>query len=62
LTDLARSSCPAADELDRDITPATAKFPAPRIAAVHHLPLSQVMSLIDEHTSGRTSGSSACRG
>ena len=42
--------------LDPDITPAAAKFQAPRIAAVHGLPLSQVMSLIDEHTSSRTLG------
>jgi potassium-transporting ATPase KdpC subunit len=42
--------------LDPDISPAAAKFQAPRIAAVHHLPLSQVMSLIDAHTSGRTLG------
>jgi K+-transporting ATPase ATPase C chain len=42
--------------LDPDITPAAAKFQAPRIAAVHHLPLSQVMDLIDENTSGRTLG------
>ncbi len=42
--------------LDPDITPAAAKFQAPRIAAVHGLPLSQVMSLIDEHTSNRTLG------
>jgi K+-transporting ATPase ATPase C chain len=42
--------------LDPDITPAAAKFQAPRIAAAHGLPLSQVMSLIDEHTSSRTLG------
>src|SRR4029077_10003547 len=42
--------------LDPDITPAAAMFQPPRIAAVRHLPLSQVMSLIDEHTTGRTLG------
>jgi potassium-transporting ATPase KdpC subunit len=42
--------------LDPDITPAAAKFQAPRIAAVRHLPLSKVVSLIDQHTSGRTLG------
>jgi potassium-transporting ATPase KdpC subunit len=42
--------------LDPDITPAAARFQAPRIASVHHLPLSQVMTLIDDHTSGRTLG------
>jgi potassium-transporting ATPase KdpC subunit len=42
--------------LDPDITPAAARFQAPRIAAVRHLPVSQVKSLIDEHTTGRTLG------
>ena len=42
--------------LDPDITPAAATFQAPRIAAARHLPLSRVMSLIDEHTTGRTLG------
>jgi potassium-transporting ATPase KdpC subunit len=42
--------------LDPDITPAAAKFEAPRIAAVRHLAMSRVMSLIDQHTSGRTLG------
>jgi K+-transporting ATPase ATPase C chain len=42
--------------LDPDITPAAAKFQAPRIAAVHGLSVSQVMSLIDEHTGSRTLG------
>jgi K+-transporting ATPase ATPase C chain len=42
--------------LDPDITPAAAAFQAPRIAAVHHLPLPRVLSLIDAHTTGRTLG------
>jgi potassium-transporting ATPase KdpC subunit len=42
--------------LDPDITPAAAMFQAQRVAAVHHLPVSRVMSLIDANTSGRTLG------
>jgi K+-transporting ATPase ATPase C chain len=42
--------------LDPNISPAAAAFQAPRIAAVRHLPLSQVLALIHSHTSGRTLG------
>ena len=42
--------------LDPNISPAAAAFEAPRIAAVRHLPLSTVQSLIDANTSGRTLG------
>lgn len=46
----------SASGLDPDITPAAAAFQAPRIAAVRHLPLSTVMALIRDHTTGRTLG------
>jgi potassium-transporting ATPase KdpC subunit len=42
--------------LDPDITPAAAAFQAPRIAAVRHLPLSEVTALIHDHTQNRTLG------
>ena len=42
--------------LDPDISPAAAQFQAPRIAAVRHMPLSKVLALIDENTSGATLG------
>jgi K+-transporting ATPase ATPase C chain len=42
--------------LDPDISSAAAAFQAPRIAAVRHLPLSAVLSLIHAHTTGRTLG------
>jgi K+-transporting ATPase ATPase C chain len=42
--------------LDPDISPAAAAFEAPRIAAVRHVPLAAVLSLIEEHTDGRTFG------
>jgi len=42
--------------LDPDISPAAARFQAPRIAAVRHLELSRVLALIDAHTEGRTLG------
>ena len=42
--------------LDPDISVAAARFQAPRIAAVRGLPLDQVMSLIDAHTSQKTLG------
>ena len=46
----------SASGLDPDISPAAAKFQAPRIAAERNIPLSQVMTLIDEHTTGETLG------
>jgi K+-transporting ATPase ATPase C chain len=42
--------------LDPNITPAAARFQAPRIAAVRGITLDQVLALIDEHTEGRTFG------
>jgi potassium-transporting ATPase KdpC subunit len=42
--------------LDPDISPAAARFEAPRIAAVRGLSPAAVMRLIDEHTYGRTFG------
>ncbi len=42
--------------LDPDISPAAARFEAPRIAAVRHISLAAVMHLIDQHTYGRTLG------
>ncbi len=42
--------------LDPNISPVSAAFEAPRVAAVRHLPLSRVRSLIDANTSGRTLG------
>jgi K+-transporting ATPase ATPase C chain len=46
----------SASGLDPDITPAAAEFQAPRIAAVKGISLDQVLSLIDEHTKGRSLG------
>jgi len=43
----------SASGLDPDITPAAARFQAPRVAAVRGLPLHTVLDLIDEHTEGR---------
>jgi K+-transporting ATPase ATPase C chain len=42
--------------LDPDITPAAARFEAPRIAGVRGLPLTAIMHLIDEHTTGAALG------
>jgi len=42
--------------LDPDISVQAARFQAPRIAAVRHLSVDQVQSLIDEHTTGKTLG------
>jgi len=42
--------------LDPQISPAAARFQAPRIAATRSIPLSEVMKLIDENTAGRTLG------
>ncbi len=46
----------SASGLDPDISPAAARFQAARIAAERNIPLSRVMSLIQEHTSGETLG------
>jgi potassium-transporting ATPase KdpC subunit len=46
----------SASGLDPDITPAAAMFQAPRIAAVRHLSLAQVVALIKAHTESRTLG------
>jgi K+-transporting ATPase ATPase C chain len=46
----------SASGLDPQISPAAARFQAPRIAATRHIPLSDVMTLIDENTAGRTLG------
>jgi K+-transporting ATPase ATPase C chain len=42
--------------LDPDISPANADIQAHRVAAVRHLPLAQVMSLISKYTHGRGLG------
>ncbi|HUE28082.1 MAG TPA: potassium-transporting ATPase subunit C [Solirubrobacteraceae bacterium] len=42
--------------LDPDISPANADIQAHRVAAVRHLPLSQVMNLISKYTHGRGLG------
>jgi potassium-transporting ATPase KdpC subunit len=42
--------------LDPDISPAAARFEAPRIAAERGLPVDQVLHLIDEHTTGKALG------
>jgi potassium-transporting ATPase KdpC subunit len=46
----------SASGLDPDISPAAARFQAPRIAAVTSLPLEQVQALIDDHTTGKDLG------
>ncbi len=51
--DLVTSS---ASGLDPDISPAAARFQAPRIAAVRGVTLADVERLIEEHTQGRTLG------
>ena len=42
--------------IDPDISPAYAQLQAHRIAAVRHLPLSEVLKLISENTDGRSLG------
>ncbi len=46
----------SASGIDPDISPANADIQAHRVAAVRHLPLSQVMSLISQYTHGRGLG------
>jgi potassium-transporting ATPase KdpC subunit len=46
----------SASGVDPQISPANADIQAHRIAAVRHLPMSQVMSLISQYTSGRALG------
>ena len=46
----------SASGLDPHITPAAARFQAPRVAAVRGLPLDTVLDLIDEHIEGRELG------
>jgi len=42
--------------LDPDISVEAARFQAPRIASVRHLPVDQVQALIDQHTTGKSLG------
>ena len=51
--DAANSS---ASGIDPDISPANADIQAHRVAAVRHLSLSQVMSLVSKYTHGRGLG------
>ena len=46
----------SASGIDPDISVANADIQAHRVAAVRHLPLSQVMSLISQYTHGRGLG------
>ena len=46
----------SASGVDPEISPANADIQAHRIAAVHHLPLSEVMKLINNNTDGRFIG------
>jgi K+-transporting ATPase ATPase C chain len=46
----------SASGVDPDISPANADIQAHRIAALRHLPLSQVMSVISKYTGGRALG------
>jgi K+-transporting ATPase ATPase C chain len=46
----------SASGLDPDISVPAANFQAPRIAAIRHLSLDQVQTMIAEHTTGRTLG------
>ena len=46
----------SASGIDPDISPANADIQAHRVAAVRHLPLSQVMSLVSKYTHGRGLG------
>jgi K+-transporting ATPase ATPase C chain len=46
----------SASGIDPDISPANAAIQAHRVAIVRHLPLSEVMSLVSQHTHGRGLG------
>ncbi|HUO69863.1 MAG TPA: potassium-transporting ATPase subunit C [Solirubrobacteraceae bacterium] len=46
----------SASGIDPDVSPANADIQAHRVAAVRHLPLSQVMSLVNKYTHGRGIG------
>jgi len=46
----------SASGLDPHITPAAARFQAPRVAAVRGLPLDTLLDLIDDHTEARELG------
>jgi K+-transporting ATPase ATPase C chain len=46
----------SASGIDPDISPANADIQAHRVAAIRHLPLSQVMSLVSKYTHGRGLG------
>jgi K+-transporting ATPase ATPase C chain len=46
----------SASGVDPDISPANADIQAHRVAAVRHLPLSEVQKLIDDNTDGRALG------
>jgi K+-transporting ATPase ATPase C chain len=45
-----------ASNLDPNISPAYARLQAPRVAAIRHLPLREVLDLIERETVGRTFG------
>jgi K+-transporting ATPase ATPase C chain len=47
---------PSGSGIDPQISPAYAALQAPRIAAVRHLPLTAVRTLIADHTDGRSLG------
>lgn len=46
----------SASGLDPDITPATALFQVPQVAAARHLPEDRLRKLVTEHTTGRFLG------
>jgi K+-transporting ATPase ATPase C chain len=46
----------SASGVDPDISPANADIQAHRVAAIRHLPLSEVQKLIDDNTDGRALG------
>ena len=46
----------SASGIDPDISPANADIQAHRVAAIRHLPLSTVRSLVDKYTHGRGLG------
>lgn len=46
----------SASGLDPDISPAAARYQAPRVARARHLPLSVILALIRRHSRGRAFG------